>query len=278
MSDENKSTKEIDWGSKHSAASHDEWAFRREAFIWEGDAPLFPNIRSISVELKAWMLREGNVNYLFHTDKTRLNAPTNPYTYDAYYLAMAYMGIINDAHAFGTSNERMRSLDAEVKYLRLSSELLLNTTRLCEVLIKQLLFCTDFLPRQYDTAALGNLLSRRCRACQNAGKKYFVSLTGSLTHRYGLCNTFDNCLHEKMQIVNSHRNTSAAHAGTPEFRGRLLKESRTRMLEDMDRIGNEFIHMLNHIGDLETRITNEINAIIRFERTAKIEIRFPIKL
>jgi argininosuccinate lyase len=66
-----------------------------------------------------------------------------------------------------------------------------------------------------------------------------------------------------MEIVNFQRNATAAHSGALELTGRTSSESRAEMLKDLENIGNEFIHMLNHIADLESKIFANLERFIR---------------
>jgi hypothetical protein len=269
-------TSESKIGRNWKTPSHEDWQYRNEAVIWlDGNATL-PNLRPIAANLRAWLLREGQLQFLVHSDRTHQLAPTNPYTYNASVLALMYSTIINEASFFAKNREPLDFVDVEIKYLRLASELTLQTARLCEALIKQLLYCTDFKEDQYQNAALGALLSGRCRGCQKSSKKHYVSLLGSLAHRFGFCRAYEDCLHDKMMITNTTRNETAAHAGVLEFHGRSLEESRKLMTEHLEAIGNELIHMLNHILDIERNIISELEIDIRFHRQATFEVGFPI--
>ncbi len=258
-----------------NTAYHMDWAFRREAAIFVGDHPIAPNLYPIGSQLRKWMLREGQMTFLAHSDRKLPNAPTNPYSYHAYILMRSYADILNDSHAFVVSTAEREASDSEIQYIRLYSELVLYTARLCEVLIKQLLFCTTFRPGDYEKAALGALLSRNCSGCGNSKeKRHKVSLLGSLAHRYGFCGGYEECLHNHVKIVNRRRNLEAAHSGVIEFVGRTTNESRALLGEQMALIGEELIHMLEHIGDIEIRVIDEMKSHIETEeKKARAEVR-----
>ena len=89
-------------------------------------------------------------------------------------------------------------------------------------------------------------------------------MLGSLAHRYKLCLEFDQCLIEHLKIVNRRRNLEAAHSDTQALNIRSATESRAQLEHDTLKVGNEFVHMLEHISDLEIEMRKEIKSRIRY--------------
>lgn len=244
-------------------AYHIEWGFRREAAAYEGEIPFAPNLHAIGWDLRLWMLRQGNLTFYPHHFKEQPNALTNPYTYDASILASTFAEVVNNAVAFTKRTDFYGPEEAEFCYMRLYTELVLYSTRLLEALIKQMLFCTTFPEGEYKNATLGALLERNCSSCQAfKEKRHKVSLMGSLAHRYGFCQGYEKCLNSHMNIVRRRRNIEAAHSSTIEFLDRTVDESNGLMQTQLDLLGNELIHMLQHIGDIELHMVKEMKFYI----------------
>jgi hypothetical protein len=180
-------------------AYHIEWRFRREAFIWLNDRPVAINFAPLATEFYGWLLRKGQIRVLVDQHKCEPLAYTNPYAYTASTISAMTAAVISDSHAVATSSGPIESLDAEIVRARIYAEQVLYTARLCESLIKQLLFCTQIPKHYYENASLGGLLSVECRGCKNSGRqRHKISLLGSLAHRYGLCHEFEQCLIEQL--------------------------------------------------------------------------------
>jgi len=244
-------------------AYHNEFGFRREAVTWLNDRPVRPNFYPLGTTLRNWMLRKGNLWYFTSKDKLLPHALTNPYTYDGSILSVTYGQVINDSVAFATDTEWMDSTQAEIKRIRLYTENVAHVARLCEAFIKQLLFCTDFVEGNYRGSALGSLLSKNCSACQSVKeKRHKISMLGSLAHRYGFCGPYEHCLNEHMKIVNRRRDIEAAHSAVTEFRIQTPQEARNQLDEDLTKLGEELIHMLEHISDIERKMAAELNSLI----------------
>ena len=205
------------------------------------------------------MLREGALEYLTHTDQKRPLAPTNPYTYNAFALTLAYADVINEAAKFVDSSPAENPMTDEVTHFRLYSEYVLYPSRILEALIKQMLYLTTFPEKDYRTASLGEILANECSGCRASGhERHKISLLGSLALRYGFCGAYEACLHSKMEIVRKRRNLEAAQSGVVKLVGRNGKRTREVFLGQIERIGVEFIHMLRHIEDLEAQIISEM--------------------
>lgn len=241
-------------------AYHAEWEFRREAMIWVGDRAMGPNLYPAATRLRAWMLRQGHLELFNRAEADLPGGISNPYTYDATTLAILATGAINDNHAFATAeDDALDPIDAEIRRVRLYSELTLTRVRFCEASIKQLLYCTAMPAREYQHAALGGLLSLNCRGCRNSAKPHRWSLLGSLAHRYGLCLRIDGCLIEHLKVVNRQRNVEVAHSSVLSLNVRDAAASRAQALTDMNASGEEFLHLLEHLAELEEHMLGELN-------------------
>jgi hypothetical protein len=153
--------------------------------------------------------------------------------------------------------------EAEVRRIRLFSEFVLYGTRICEALIKQLLYCTGFDERIYRRAALGALLAQPCDACRRTrNERHRYSLLGSLAHRYGLCGPYDECLDVDLAKFNTLRNVTAAHASVAEIRAKTSAESRAISGAEVVDAGSTLLHMLLHISQIELRLWEELVAKI----------------
>lgn len=244
-------------------AYHSEWGFRQEAVTWLNGRPVRPNFYPLGTTLRNWMLQKGNLWYFTSEDKLLPHALTNPYTYDGSILSVTYGQLINDSAAFATDAEPMDSTQVEIKRIRLYTEHVAHVARLCEAFIKQLLFCTNFVEGNYRGCALGSLLSKNCSGCQSLKeKRHKISMLGSLAHRYGFCGPYEHCLNEHMKIVNRRRDIEAAHSGVTEFRIQTPQEARNQLDADLTKLGEELIHMLEHISDIEEKMAAELNSLI----------------
>ncbi|HXD34923.1 MAG TPA: hypothetical protein VN643_27635 [Pyrinomonadaceae bacterium] len=258
---------------------HADWEFRREALVWQGTTPIAPNLFPLATDLRNWMLRNNlsGLSFLSTEDKQQSPTYTNPYLYDGSILSLAYAQIINDSSAFTKAKDEgeVDWNEIETRRIRLYAENVLYTARLCEAFIKQLLYCTTFDEGDYEKAALGTLLSKDCRPCRAAKKPpHRTSLLGSLAHRYRLCHSIDSCLEEHMRIVTRRRNLEAAHAGFVKFSVEQAPNARSRADSDLIAIGNDFIHMLAHLGDLETKMISELETRIRFAaKTVRLVVK-----
>jgi hypothetical protein len=252
-------------------AYHVEYAIRTEAFVWRDGVPVEPNFYPYGTEIRKWMLRQYNDLPVLSPATSQF---TNPYSYSASVLAFAYQFIINDGANFAKGSDVLHPSIAEISRLRLLGENVLYTARLCEALIKQLLYCTTALESEYRTAALGALLSKNCNGCSNSNKKrHNVSLMGSLAHRYQLCAKYEHCVETHLVIVNKQRNLEAAHSGTPDFHPQDASVVRERFQTQLNEIGEPFIHMLQHIGEIETQMMFELNGIINQHEMAASDKR-----
>ena len=242
-------------------AYHVEWGFRKEGFRWKGGLPHGANFHPSATEFHQWLRQRGH--YQIFSEKHKANdAPyTNPYTYRSSVLCSIYTEVFNDSHDLAnSSNDSCDAMEAEIQCIRIYNEQVLYTSRLCECLIKQLLYCTQIGRKYYEDASLGGLLSTECRGCRGSKKKrHKLSLLGSLGHRYGLCIEFEQCLFEHLTIVGRRRNVEAAHSDSPIIMNRSVAESRAWLMKESIAAGEEFAHMLQHLSDLETHMLAELN-------------------
>ncbi len=266
MSDATQATPKHIGHQNLNVAYHMDYAFRREALMWERDIPIRANFYPFGTEMRKWMLRQPNDLPVLSSAH---NLFSNPYTYNASVLAYAYQFVINDGASFHKSSVPLNAYVAEIKCLRLYGENVLYTARLCEALIKQLLFCTDFSEQEYRTAALGALLSKTCSGCLSSKKKrHKLSLLGSLAHRYPLCHKYENCLEKHLPLVNKQRNLEAAHSGTADFNPKDADSVRNRFEKEMSDIGEDFIHMLQHISEIEEKMIAELSSFVTKNKQA----------
>jgi len=247
----------------HADAAHVLWGFRKEALIWDDDRPVALNLQPLAGDLRKWLLRSGELPAFTDRSQTQPRACTNPYTYHSSALATCLAAIINDSHEIATRTDAVNDLDVEVARVRIYSEIVLYVARICEALTKQLLFCTQIPSAYYDGATLGRLLSTECRECKSAGtRRHKLSLLGSLAHRYHLCHTFDGCLAEHVKLVARRRNVEAAHSAAPLLIVRTAAESRAQLTTDVLAVANEFIHMLQHLSEIEASMIREIEMAV----------------
>lgn len=240
---------------------HARWGYTREAFVWHESRPTSINFHPLGTELHWWM-RQVLPYLSAFTEHVRHReaALTNPYTYYASTLSLILGDVINAAHVFETSCEELDAIEAEATRIRLSNELALYSSRVCEALIKQLLFVTTVPNKRYEDAPLGQLLSQDCRSCRRTGKPHNVSLLISLAHPYHLCHEFEGCLFPNLSKAGNRRNVIAAHAEALSIEPTGSSDSRERLRQFSSEVGGELLHMLKHISDLEDRIARDLDA------------------
>ena len=231
--------------------------------MWVGEHPIGINFHPLATEFRQWLLRKGHFAVFTEEDRGSLASFTNPYSYHASVIAAILARAINASHDFATGTDPMNDMEADIERIRLYNEQVLYTARFCEAALKQLLYCTQIPEGYYKASALGALLSSECRVCKKAGNpRHRISMLGSLAHRYRLCLEFEHCLFEHLKIVNRRRNVEAAHSETQGLRLRPVTESRSKLAQDSIEVGNELVHMLQHISDLENRMLSELNSRI----------------
>ncbi len=257
---QNAEVQHVNHGTK--TAYHMEFGFRPEAAVWKGRRAIRPNFYPLATDLRNWMLQKGRLT--FSTKNSDSPQPyTNPYTNDGSILSISYAQVINHSVSFSESTETIDATEAEITRIRLYTEHVLYSARICEAFIKQLLFCTGFPESYYRGAALGSLLSQNCNACRKPhNKPHRISLLGSLAHRYRLCLFYEGCLSENVRIANRRRDLEAAHSGITEFNPTTASKARDQLRIDTNKILTDLVHMLEHLGDIEEKMLLELHMMI----------------
>lgn len=240
--------------------THHPWNYRPHAFRWIGEQIVGINFLPLAKDMRAWLMQRGSLPIASTTDLRANGGYTNPYTFSGVSLALIMSRVVNAFHDYTTQMSDHDEVDAEIERLRLYNEVVLYAARLCEVAIKQLLYCTQIPESKYERMALGALLESPCPSCKKAnGKKpHLVSLVGSLAHPFRLCLEFDHCAMDHMDLVNKLRNSRAAHSGIQTLNFRSVEESKSQLLNDCDEVLTGFLHMLSHLEKLEERMLDDL--------------------
>jgi hypothetical protein len=244
-----------DW---HGA--HQPWAYRQEAFRWKGEQIVGINFIPLATEMRAWIMRRGALRTISSNDFRGESGPINPYTLSGASLTLIMARVINAWHGFATNQSDHDEIDAEIERLRLYNEVVLYSARICEVIVKQLLYCTQIPASLYKRMAIGALLESPCPDCKKqAGKTpHSISLVGSLAHPFHLCQEFDHCAMDHMDLVNKIRNTQAAHSDIQALNIRSASESKSQLFSEGDEVLSGFTHMLSHFEKLEGSVFQDL--------------------
>jgi hypothetical protein len=240
--------------------SHHHWAYRTEAFRWLDGQIAGINFFPLAKEIRAWLQQRGHLRLETLADQPP-GGYTNPYTFSGASLSLVLAATVNANHAYATTpSPTQDALDAELERLRSYNELILYLARLCEVAIKQLLYCTQMYQPRYERMALGGLLESPCPQCkkQNGKKPHSVSMVGSLAHPFRLCLEFDHCALDHMDLVNKLRNSQAAHSEIQSLNIRTVAQSKEQLLADSTEVMEGFLHMLEHLEKLEDRMFEDL--------------------
>ncbi|WP_439869722.1 hypothetical protein ACTACT_21885 [Pseudomonas syringae] len=240
---------------------HHPWSYRPHAFRWMGEEIAGINLLPLAGEMRAWMQQDGQLSLMPAPQSPTTGGYTNPFTDSGVTLQLLMGRVINAAHEYATTDSPSHSeVDAEVERVRLYNELLMYSARLCEVAIKQLLYCTQFPEVRYKRMALGALLESPCPDCkrQNGKTPHLVSLVGTLAHPFNLCLEFEQCAMDHMDLVNRLRNSEAAHSGVQPLNVRSVESSKLQLMEDSREAMNGFVHMLSHLEDLEHKMLTDL--------------------
>jgi hypothetical protein len=219
------------------------------------------NFLPIATEMRAWMLQRGQLSLMPTQEAPDSGGFTNPYTNSGVTLSLLMSRVINCSHEYANVVEPTHDkIDSEIERLRLYNEILLYSARLCEVAIKQLLYCTQIPESRYGRMALGQLLESPCPSCKRTkGREpHLVSLVGTLAHPFHLCLKFEHCAMDHMDLVNKLRNSQAAHSGVQELNIRTADISRAQLLEESSDILSGFLHMLSHVEELEQSMLQDL--------------------
>jgi hypothetical protein len=237
--------------------THHSWSFRQQAFRWNGERIAGMNLLPLASEMRAWMQQRGQLSLMPAPEPPASGGFTNPYTASGVTLQLLMSRIINASHEYATTHTpNHNEVDAELERIRLYNEILMYSARLCEVAIKQLLYCTQIPEPRYERMALGALLESPCPTCkrQRGKEPHLVSLVGTLAHPFHLCLEFEHCAMDHMDLVNRLRNSEAAHAGVQGLNIRSVEASKSQLMRDSHEALNGFVHMLSHLEDLERRM------------------------
>ena len=243
--------------------AHHPWRFGPQAFRWTGEYISGPNFLPLATEMRAWMLQLGHLSLMPPLESPTSGGFTNTYTENGITLALLMSHSVIASHNFATSlsvNEAEDEVSAELERIRLYNELLINSARFCEVVIKQLLHCTEIPASQYQRMALGQLLESPCPYCnkKKGVKPHSISLVGTLACPFGICLAFEHCAMNHMNLVNKLRNTQAAHSDVQALNIRSISASKAQLYQDCDDSLNDFVHMLSHLQELEQKILYDL--------------------
>lgn len=242
---------------------HEPWDFCTRCFCEEWDNSEKPtrsrtivNIYPFATELRSWLMQKPtNIRIILPTDLYI----ENPFTYHASCLVVIFTEVVIDYTKFLKRRDdiQIEPWQIDLKRMRMVSEIILYAVRICEVLFKQLLYCTKFDFKRYWKKSLGSLLVQSCSACKGKNK-HTVSLVGSLAHRYKLCGQYEQCLKKDLNYLNRLRNTQAAHATVDQnLISSTIDEALIVAEQYLNDIGRKFLHMLEHISEIEQAMIQE---------------------
>ncbi|MFM0659975.1 hypothetical protein [Paraburkholderia sediminicola] len=186
---------------------------------------------------------------------------SNPYTFSGTALGLILSRVVNSWHDYTESESfNHNEVDAEVERLRVYNEVVLYAARFCEVVIKQLLYCTQVPEKQFTRMALGALLESPCPSCnkKNGQQPHSISMVGTLAHPFHLCLEFEHCAMDHMALVNTLRNSEAAHSDIQMLNIRTVAESKAHLAKDCGEVLSRFIHMLSHLEKLERGMLDDL--------------------
>lgn len=241
--------------------THHPWSYRAHAFRWAGERIAGPNFLPLASEMRAWMMQLGQLSLMPASGGPSSGGYTNLYTASGVTLQLLTARIINASHEYATTDTpNHNEVDAEVERIRLYNEVLMYSARFCEVAIKQLLYCTQIPESRYKRMALGALLESPCPDCkrQNGKEPHLVSLVGTLAHPFHLCLEFEHCAMDHMDLVNQLRNSEAAHAGVQQLNIRSVETSKSQLMQDSQKVLNDFVHLLSHVEHLERGVLDDL--------------------
>jgi hypothetical protein len=245
-------------GKWHGA--HHPWLYGTRCFRWNGSDIIGANFVPLATEMRAWMLRKGRL-FVPADAWTEVGGYTNPYSISGASLGLILGRVINSCHDYVNSEaEGDDEVDAEVERLRIHNECVLYAARFCEVVIKQLLYCTQVPSNRFQRMALGALLESPCPSCKKSNGKvpHSVSMVGTLAHPFHLCLEFEQCAMDHMQLVNFQRNAEAAHSDIQRLNVRSVAESKAQLEKDCHQVMSDFLHLLSHLETLEQRMLDDL--------------------
>ena len=226
------------------------------AVVWsEHGRPIRVNFYPYAHELRRWIIREPWILPVVVDEA----AYSNPYSRSAAALIAMFRDSLNEGALWSEGGQGIREGYSEVVRVRYYSELVLTGVRIIECLTKQLLFCTALEPKEYRRATLGKLLRVDCKRCRGEGTPHSISLLGSLAHMYQLCAGYNNCLEKDLPRLGEMRNQFVAHSETWKLEIIPERASRERLRRDSIDTGETFLHMLEHVSEIEMAMRQELN-------------------
>lgn len=238
-----------DW---HGA--HHPWSYSQHCFRWLGANISGINFLPLATEMRAWLRQKGPLSLPPEKGEEGKGGYSNPYTFSGGALGVILGRVINSWHDYANSESiNHDEVDTEIERLRIYNEVVLYAARFCEVVVKQLLYCTQVPERQFKRMALGALLESQCPSCKkkNGHQPHSVSMVGTLAHPFNLCLEFEHCAMDHMALVNTLRNTEAAHSDMQMLDIRSPAESKAQLVRDCEDVLSRFSHMLSHLENLE---------------------------
>lgn len=250
-----------DPSSRDWHGAHHPWAYRPDCFRWLGSDIAGINILPLATEMRAWLMQKGNLALPPEREMEAKGGYSNPYTFNGVTLSLILSRVVNTWHDYINSKSiNNDEVETEIERLRIYNEVVLYAARFCEVVIKQLLHCTQVPEKQFKRMALGELLESSCPSCKkmNGNKPHSVSMVGTLAHPFHLCLEFEHCAMDHMALVNTLRNTQAAHSDIQMLEIRTVAESKAQLANDCEVVLSRFVHMLSHLENLEQCILNDL--------------------
>lgn len=247
--------------SREWHGAHHPWAYRPHCFRWSGSDIVGVNFVPLATEMRAWLSQKGHLALAPESGNEGKGGYSNPYTFNGATLGLILSRAVNYFHDYIEADPfNKNEVDVEIERLRIHNELLIYAARFCEVVIKQLLYCTQIPEKQFSRMALGALLESPCPSCkkENGKQPHSTSMMGTLAHPFQLCREFEDCAMDHMALVNMQRNTEAAHSDIQTLNIRTAAESRRQILSDCDEILTRFLHMLLHLERLETSMYDDL--------------------
>lgn len=247
--------------SREWHGTHHPWAYRPNCFRWMGADIVGINFLPLATEMRAWLTQMGRLSLAPEADKGGKGGYSNPYSFSGAALGLILGRVVNSWHDYvNAESSDHNAIDAEVERLRIYNEVVLYAARFCEVVIKQLLYCTQIPEKRFKNMALGALLESPCPSCkkENGKKPHSVSMVGTLAHPFHLCIEFEHCAMDHMALVNTQRNTEAAHSDIQMLNIRTVAASKAQLTNECEEVLSRFIHMLSHLESLELSMLEDL--------------------
>jgi hypothetical protein len=244
--------------------THQPFAFVAERAVSTGPTGRIPNLFAWAAGLRKCMLQLPS-GFVPPVGASQSNELTNPWSLHLRWLVPTLIQVINDMNEFANATSELPAIDADLRRVRLISELELYAARVLDGLFKQLLHCTTFDPPAYNRSAIGGLIRNRCKSCEKDKKlRHTIDLPGSLAHRYKLCGEYDQCMKKAVRELSVFRNKRAAHATVdPGELSGTSRDARRRVAEALESRGSALLHVLSHLEKVEDKIGSEIYLFLK---------------